>query len=301
MQSKYNHAQEIDQALHAGNPIAVQALWEEAPEGMVKLAPQIFAQLEKANPEAYEKEVTSHAIRYFEKGGFTNAIRDLYQGLEKGDGKAILGTVQRMEGWFNARKGQVAQTTQVDPRVQQLETELNERKSTEYKEAVDRAYSGVVDHAGPIIDRYLKPIVSKLGLSKEQYNALRQDAWKTLQDERNNDGTFQTVSAAKQRQGMDAVAAYLKQETERRAEAAAKSRAQFWYGHQLRNGAVKAPNPTATPLTPGVIRGKEPSPAEIDYSIKGIQAAKKAGYKDLSDMILAGKAPLKAGGIRQWR
>jgi hypothetical protein len=74
------------------------------------------------------------------------------------------------------------------------------------------------------------------------------------------------------------------------------------YGHQLKNGAVSTkPNATAQPTTPGVTRGKEPTPAEIDYSIKGIQAAKKAGFKDLSDMILAGKAPLKAGGIRQWR
>jgi hypothetical protein len=50
-----------------------------------------------------------------------------------------------------------------------------------------------------------------------------------------------------------------------------------------------------------VTKGKEPLPSEIDYSGKGLQTAKKMGFKDLSDMILAGKAPLKVGGVRQWR
>jgi hypothetical protein len=35
--------------------------------------------------------------------------------------------------------------------------------------------------------------------------------------------------------------------------------------------------------------------------VKGKIAAQKAGFKDIADMILSGKAPLKAGGIRQWR
>jgi hypothetical protein len=149
--------------------------------------------------------------------------------------------------------------------------------------------------------------VAKLGLSAEQYSDLRNDVWNHLQDTRNADPTYKTVANAKYAQGMDKAIEYIKSETEARAEEAARNRANFRYGHQLRNGAAKPKtNATAAPVLPGIARGKEPTPGEIDYSQKGILAAKKSslwkpGMKDLSDFILAGAAPLKAGGIRQWR
>ena len=54
-------------------------------------------------------------------------------------------------------------------------------------------------------------------------------------------------------------------------------------------------------LPQAVQQGKEPIPSEIDYSAKGLAAARKAGFKDLGDMLLSGQAPLKSGGIRKWR
>ena len=58
---------------------------------------------------------------------------------------------------------------------------------------------------------------------------------------------------------------------------------------------------TKSPAAVSVQAGKEPSPNEIDYSGRGLAAARKAGFKDLGDMILNGQAPLKSGGIRKWR
>ncbi len=300
-QQKLAHAQEIDHALETGDPSAVEAMWKEAPEGMVKLAPMIFSNLEKTNPAEYQKAVVPHAVKFFDNSGFPEAFDMMvghYQAGRKAEGDALSA---RLAQWFSSQRKTTSESPRVDPNVERLQKELDERKTTESAQATDRAYNDVITHAGPVIDKYLKPIVAKLGLSKDQYNALREDTWKHLQDTRNADQTYKTVAVAKMKQGMDKASEYIKSETESRAEGAAKARAGFWYGHQLKNGAVKVTNATAVPVTPGVTRGKEPTPAEIDYGPKGIQAAKKAGFKDLGDMIVSGKAPLKAGGIRQWR
>jgi hypothetical protein len=300
VQETLSNIEAIDHALEVGDPFVVQKMWKEAPDGMVKLAPMIFSELEKANPEAYKKEVAPHAIKFLDSSGFPEAFDTMvghYQAGRKAEGDALAARMAQ----FVASQRNTKTTPQVDPRVQELESKLTETQKAEQQRAVDSAYNGVIQHAGPVIDKFLKPIVQKLGLTKEQYEDLREDTWKHLQDTRNADPTYKTVATAKQKQGMDAVAAYIKQETENRAEASARAMAQRRYGHQLKNGAVKAPNVTAPPTASGVTRGKEPAPSEIDYSAKGIQAAKKAGFKDLADMILAGKAPLKAGGVRQWR
>lgn len=301
-QETLSRVQEIDHALESGDPSAVEAMWKEAPEGMVKLAPMIFSNLEKANPEAYAKAVIPHAVKFFEGARFPEAFDQMVKAYKGGDKVTGDRLSTEMATWFVAQRDQTQQPQKVDPEIERLRKELDTRTSTDSQQAIDRAYTDVVSHAGPVIDKYLKPIVAKLGLTKEQYGDLREDAWKHLQDTRNADQTYKTVSASKQRQGMDAVRDYIKSETESRAEAAARSIANRRYGHQLKNGASTAkPNVTATPITPGITRGKEPSPSEIDYSSRGIQVAKKAGFKDLGDMILSGKAPLKAGGIRQWR
>ena len=301
-QATLSEVEAIDKALESGDPSVIEKLWQEAPQGMVKLAPMIFANLEKTNPQEYEKAVVPHAIKFLDSSGFPERFDEMVQAYKAGDkvnGDKLSAMLAR---WVAGQRSQIKQEPKVDPRVAELEGRLTETQKAEQERQVNTAYRDVVTHAGPVIDKHLKPLVAKLGLSTEQYNALREDAWKELQDKRNADATYKTVANAKYKQGIPAATEYIKGETESRAADAARVVANFRYGHQLKNGAVAPkPNVTAQPTTPGITRGKEPTPGEIDYSIKGIQAAKKAGFKDLSDMILAGKAPLKAGGIRQWR
>lgn len=304
LQGVYARVQEIDHAFEVGDPSIIAQMWEDAPDGMVKLAPAIFARLEQANPQAYEKAIVPHAVKFFDNAGFPEAFDEMVGLYQKGQKEQADALAQKLGRWFSGQRQatQNGNETKSDPEKERLQRELQERDQKANAAAIDRAYNDVVAHAAPVIDKYLKPIVAKLGLSKEQYEALREDTWKHLQDTRNSDATYKTVAKAKYAQGVDKATEYIKQETENRAEDAARSRANFWYGHQLRNGAVATKKPaTAAPVSPSITRGKEPSPSEIDYGPKGIAAAKKAGFKDLGDMILAGKAPLKAGGIRQWR
>lgn len=300
-QATLQQVQQVDKWLDSGDKQASDAMWKESPQGMTKLAPVIFAELEKANPQEYEKAVVPHAVKFFDKSGFPEAFDQMVGAYQSGDKATGDKLSARLAQWFSSQRQGIKEAPRADPEVERLQRELDERKSGESKQATDRAYSDVVSHAGPTIDKYLKPIVAKLGLSAEQYSDLREYAWKHLQDTRNADPTYKITANAKYKQGLDIATPYIKSETEARAQDAAKHAANFRYGHQLKNGFVKTPNATATPITPGITKGKEPTPSEIDYSSKGVQVAKKQGFKDLSDMILAGKAPLKAGGIRQWR
>lgn len=301
LQSTLSNIQQIDQQLEVGDPAVGKRMWDEAPQGMTKLAPIIFSELEQRNPQEYEKAVVPHAIKFLDKSGFPEAFDRMVQLYRDGNTKDAETLRGELAGWVASQRQAGNGETRVDPRVEQLQREIQERDSKASVEATNRAYNDVVSHAAPVIDKHLKPIVSKLGLSTEAYNDLRSDVWNYLQDTRNADPTYKTVANAKYAQGVEAATAYVKQQTEERAQEAARTIANRRYGHQLKNGAVRTPNVTQTPVTNGVTRGKEPTPAEIDYSPKGVQVAKKQGYKDLSDMILAGKAPLKAGGIRQWR
>jgi hypothetical protein len=272
---------------------------------MNKLAPAIFAKLEQSNPQEYQKAVVPHAVRFFDASGFPEAFDQMVQYFKQGKSAEGSDLAAKLAQWFSSqRQGIQQQTRQADPEVERLRQELQERDKNASAQNVDRIYSDTVSHAGPVIDRYLKPIVARLGLSAEQYQALRQDTWDHLQTTRNSDAAYKTVVQAKYRQGAQQTTDYMKQETESRAAESARVRANFWYGHQLKNGAQKPrPNPTDAPVTAvGISRGREPSPNEILYGPRGEAIARKSGFKDLTDMILGGKAPLKpSGGIRQWR
>ena len=301
LQSVAQNAQEIDALLERGDPSVVKPMWDEAPQGMPKLMPAMLDQFEKAAPQDYEKVIGPHAVKYLDKSGFPEAfdqMASLYAAGKLEDADKLR---KQLVAWVvGQRKG--AETQKTDPEVERLRSELEKEREGNQSKAVDEAYNSVVSHAGPVIDKYLKPIVAKLGLNSEQYALLREDVWSDLQKTRNADPTYKTVASAKHRQGIGVAAEYIKSETEARAEAASRKVAQLRYGHQLRNGAVQKPNPLSAPgQGPGVQKGKEPSPSEIDYGMKGLQLARKMGFKDVADMILTGKAPLKAGGIRQWR
>ena len=144
---------------------------------MTKLAPVIFAELEKANPAEYQKAVVPHAVKFFDASGFPEAFDKmvgLYQAGNKADGDAL---AAKMAQWFSQQRKGVEAQPKPDPQVERLQRELDERKTGESKQAVDRAYSDVVSHAGPVIDKYLKPIVAKLGL-----NAMRPLARQTAKE-----------------------------------------------------------------------------------------------------------------------
>jgi len=305
MQARYTEAQNIDQQLHAGDPAVAAKIWDEAPEGMVKVMPALVERFAKEKPQEFEKAFTPHALNIIENAGFVASLTAIFDALKKGDGPAILNTANGMKAWFDSQRQQFERQQQAkpDPEVERLRAELAKRDEGETSKQVDTAYNAVITAAVPSIDKVLKPIVAKLGLSEEQYKTLREHVWSDIQSKRNENPTYKTIAPAKQRQGYDAWTTYAKQWTDDNAAESARTVANLYYGHQLKNGAptqVKR-DPVAPPgASQQITAGQSPSPSEIDYGPKGIATAKKLGFKDLADMILSHQAPMKAGGVRKW-
>ena len=303
MHAKLAEIEQVDNMLSAGDPAVVDKLWKEAPDGVAKIVPAIVDRLAKEKPEEYQKFIAPHTIKFLDSSGFPDAFDRMASLYEAGKTDEAMAIRQQMVEWVAGQRQAAAKPEpRVDPEIERLRKENETIKAKDTERAVSEAYSSVVDHSGPIIDKYLKPIVSKLGLSAEQYNLLRGDVWNHLQTTRNADQTYKTVSGAKYKQGIETVVPYMKQWTEDNAQEAARHMANLRYGHQLKNGAIAGKvDATKQPTTPGIVAGTQPSPSEIDYGPKGIALARKMGYKDIGDMVMDGKAPLKVGGVRKWR
>jgi hypothetical protein len=172
------------------------------------------------------------------------------------------------------------QQKQTDPEVERLRAELAKRDEGQESQKVNEAYNSVVNHAGTAIDAAARPIIGKLGLSREENSAFRQAVWNHLQETRNAHADYWTDDNAE-------------------ASIRAVLKTPPW--SRIASSKTPVTAVTKSPAQVSVQQGKEPSPSEIDYSGKGLAAARKAGFKDLGDMLLSGQAPLKVGGIRKWR
>lgn len=302
MQATLADVEQVDKQLAAGDPAVANRIWDEAPEGAPKIIPALADRFEREKPQEYAQFIGPRSVKFLDSEGFPVAFDAMWRAYEEGKTEQAQQIRDQLIQWVVQNRQQAQQQRQVDPEVERLRQENERLRQGDEAKQVETAYNAVTDHAGPVIDRVLKPLVAKLGLSAEQYAGLRNDVWNHLQETRNADPTYKTVGPAKQRQGYDAWTEYAKRWTDDNAEASARARVKFWYGHQLQNGArTQQQTVTRAPGSPQVIQGKEPMPSEIDYSVKGKQAAQKAGFKSLEDMILSGQAPLKAGGIRKWR
>lgn len=300
MQSVLTYAQQIDAQLAAGDASVIDKMWEEAPEGMPKLVPHIADRLQKENPQEYTKFLAPRAIGYLDQSGFPQAFDQMTKLYEAGKTDEAKALREELVKWVVGQRQNAQQQPKTNPEVERLQRELQELKQGGEAQKVDTAYNAVVDHAGQSIDRVLKPMASKLGLTGEQYRLLRQDVWNHLQETRNANDTYKTIAPAKQKQGYEAWTEYAKRWTDDNADASARAMVKARYGHQLQAG-TKTVQTTKPVVAASIQTGKEPAPSEIDYGPKGKIAAQKAGFKDISDMILSGQAPLKAGGIRKWR
>ena len=244
-----------------------------------------------------------HSLNIIEKAGFLTSVGSILRELqqEKPNADSIWKIAQGMKAWFDSHRSALKQTRQVDPEVERLRAELAKKNEGEESKKVDSAYSEVVAHAGPEIDRIAKPIVGKFGFTPEENKAFRQAVWNHLQETRNAHADYKTIAPAKQKQGLDKWGEYAKRWTTDNAEASIRAVLKTPPWSRLA-GATKVTTPVVkTPGTVAPQTGKQPSREEIDYGPKGLAAARRAGFKDVGDMLMSGQAPLVAGGIRKWR
>jgi len=301
MQATLSEIEQIDHALSAGDPSVVERMWNEAPDGMPKLMPALLDKFAQAKPQEYEKFIAPRSIGYLDQAGFPQAFDKMVQLYDAGKTEEAQAIRNELIQWVTGNRQAAQQQRQADPEVERLRAELAKRDQGQESQQVDAAYNSVVDHAGPAIDRIAKPIIGKLGLTKEENSAFRQAVWNHLQETRNAHADYKTIAPAKQRQGYDKWTEYANRWTDDNADASIRAVLKTPPWSRIATGKTPVTAVTNSPAQVSVQRGKEPGPDEIDYGPAGKAAARKAGFRDLQDMLLAGQAPLKAGGVRRWR
>src|SRR6185312_15272090 len=178
VQQTLSEVQQIDRALEVGDPSVATRMWDEAPQGMPKIVPVLLSEFEQRNPQEYEKAVAPHAVKFLDNSGFPEAFDQMVRAYQGGDKENADALAKKLAQWVQTQRQGQTQEQKTDPRVEQLQRELDERENRESAQATDRAYNDVLAHAAPVIDKHLRPIVAKLGLSQQQYDALREDTWK---------------------------------------------------------------------------------------------------------------------------
>ena len=301
MQATLSEIEQIDRALAAGDPSVADRMWDEAPDGMPKIMPALLDKFAQGKPQEYEKFIAPRSIGYLDQAGFPQAFDRMVQLYDAGKTDEAQAVRNELIQWVSGNRQAAQQQKQADPEVERLRAELAKRDEGQESQKVDAAYSSVVDHAGTAIDTAARPLIGKLGLSREENAAFRQAVWNHLVETRNAHADYKTIAPAKQRQGYDKWTDYANRWTDDNAEASIRAVLKTPPWSRIASSKTPVTAVTKSPTQVSVQKGTEPSPSEIDYGPKGLQAARKAGFKDLGDMLLSGQAPLKAGGIRKWR
>jgi len=292
--------EQIDQQLAAGDPRVLDTLFQQAGDGVVKLAPALLDRLAKDKPEAYAKAVAPHAIRHLDSSGFPQAFDAMVEAFMGGKTQEGQQLAAKLAQWVQTQR-QNQQQQKTDPEVERLRNELAERDRKSAESQVNSIYDAVNDHGSNLAIKEAGRLGAAVKLSQEQIQDLAADIWDKYQTTRNADGTYKQVVGLKYKQNPESARDYMNQHATENLARVAEQRFKLRYGHLVKAGVAK-PNPTAQPGVPtGPVKGQQPTAAEIDYGPTGMMAARKAGFKDVGEMILNGQAPLKAGGIRKWR
>lgn len=301
MQSRVTSARQTDQQLEAGDPAVVQKIWDEAPEGVPKIIPALIDKFATEKPAEYQKFIAGHSIKHLDASGFPQAFDAMVKLYESGKTEDAQRLKQELIGWVVGQRQQPAQEqAKADPEVEKLRKEIQTRDETARTAANDVALKSVKEHTLPLLDKAIRQIVGKLGLSNEQVETLKAQAWGDLQDTRNGNQTYKTLTAAKYGSGgPNAWAEYAKTWSNDNAAESARKIAHQYYGHQLKNGAATSKvDPIKQPTAQAVVAGQRPKPSEIDYGPKGMAFARKNGFSNMQDYVLSPKILLKDGTVR---
>lgn len=301
MQTTLSEIEKIDAQLAAGDPTVANRLWDEAPDGMPKIIPSLLDRYAKEKPQEYQQFIAPKSIGYLDQNGFPQAFDRMVQLYEAGKTEDAQMLRDQLIQFVVGNRQAAQQQKQADPEVERLRHELEQLKQGGESQKVEAAYNSVLDHASSAIDTTAKPIIGKYGLTKDEMSAFRSAVWDHLEKSRNANDTYKTVAPAKVKQGYNKFIEYANRWTDDNADASIRAVLKTPPWSRLTASQKTVPAVTKAPGATNIQQGKQPAPSEIDYSPKGLQLVRKAGFKDIQDALLSGQAPLKTGTLRKWR
>lgn len=256
--------QQVDAEIAEGNPAVAKRMFEQAPEGMVKLVPSILDQAAKANPDAYQAAIAPHAVAMLQKDGMTgalNALVDAFNTDNKDGMKDVIGRIlQYYKGLMQGAAPKVK-----DPDREKFEKEKSDYETERQRETTQEIFNSNLAHSGNKIDAALAADVKRLGLSKGAIDKLRMDVWRNIEAKRNADDNFKSTlqrKFASKTAKVDAVK-HLNDFTDNAVKDAVDEEVISRYGERK---TVKRADPTAPKGKPGAVAGKSaaaPAPGAI--------------------------------------
>ena len=172
MQEHIGPARQIDQQLEGRHTQFVQKIWDEAPDAVPKIIPALVEKFAAEKPQEYAKFIAQHAIGHLDTSGFPQAfdrMAALYEAGKVDEAKAL--KQEQIEWVVGQRNAAKVQPKQADPEVERLKAKLQDRETKDTKAANGAALTAVESHSLPILEKAIKGIVGKLGLSQDQIQA----------------------------------------------------------------------------------------------------------------------------------
>lgn len=301
LQSRIQAVDQQDEAIKAGSPEVIDAMFKDFPEGAAALGPHYLATLQKTNPEAYSSTVAPHAIAMLEQAGLSEHLTAMANEADPAKAKQM---AAQAAAWLNGQKSTIQQTRQQpakDPRqdkiaqgMQELETQ---RESMFMEGVTGKVNSSVTPEITKTVEQYAKQYKWNPEQKAEFQSRLQND----IVEQMKADKTYeQQVALRKANKGRthDTVAGYIAGEFNRRLgdkEGALATAAKFnkligKTGAAPTTGVVKAGTPNTAPGGGPLLVSQRPSDSQLDLSRPG------------ADMLLIqGRGYTKDGRFVTWR
>lgn len=304
LQEARSTMERIDSMVEAGDPAIVEDMFRQSPEGMVKLFPSIMDQVAKINPQAFDEVMNPHAVSFMDKQGLTGALNGLIDAFQKDDKDGMKTILSRIANWYGGLKKGVTEraSTKIDPEREKFTKERTEWETKKEQDESLQSISSSNLYAGTVIDKVIAPDLAKLKLSKEAVEELRQDIWREVQRQRNEDQTYKAAIAQKWK-GKDRIneaTKYMNSQTDLRTKKVAEKIISTRYGHLLKGKSAT----TAPGVKPTELGARKGAPAQAGY-IKVAQKPDRSEFdygpgKTTADDVMSRRATLLDGRKVSW-
>lgn len=269
--------QQVDTELAEANPAVVKRLFDQAPEGMVKLMPSIMESAAKANPEAFKASLAPHVAAMLQGDGLTGALNALVDAFNTDNKDGLKDVIGRILQYYKGLM-QGAAPKAKDPDREKFEKDRTDWETQKQQETTREIFSSNLAHSGNKIDAELAADAKRLGLGKAALEKLRQDVWRNIETRRNADNGFKSALQTKfssKTAKVDAVK-HLNEFTDSVVKAAVDEEVISRYGERKKVVRVDPTAPKGKPGAPGTKTAAAPvvgaikipaplSRQEIDY------------------------------------
>lgn len=168
LQSHVSAIELVDQSFEQGDPVVIDDVAADFPDGFKKLIPYAIEKLQQMDVAAYGKALQPHVYGAIEAAGLGEVLAGMQQALQENKPEDLKRLLGQTLAWLDRQKQQAGQRKAgPDPERQKFETERQEFKSQQ-----ERAFRGdigrqTISYQNQLMERQLAPYLKGKQLSTE--------------------------------------------------------------------------------------------------------------------------------------